>query len=718
MPTRSRRFRFELLLLALLATIAVLVAPTQEKSPIQPPQNSLDKPNFESNGSSEVFRLVSLPSPEKTAKLEQLADEGHHWDQNRARYLLAVQALADNQPEIALQRLQGLEKDYSLLAGEIWLKRAKAYELKGNIAQAKEIWNKLTQNYAKTAIVAEATYHLGRYDSQQWKILLNQFPEHPRAHEVSRTRLANQHPDQFQALQILAHYTPAADDMNPVRDQLVSDYRQQLRPEDWKAIAEGYWESWEYRKAAQAYAKASQTPKTVYRHARGLQVSGATDRAKTIYLELLNTFPDAEETGLALRRLADMVSDQDDRMFYLDQVITQFPNQAPAALLSKADLLDSQGKSKLAEQARNTLLERYSQSREAADYRWQMAQKHAQQGELTTAIRWAKAITDNNQNQSVAAKAGFWVGKWVQQQGNSEAAKTRFQTTLSQHPESYYAWRSAVYLGLPVGDFNTIRNRQPKVVKPVLRPLLPAGSDMLRELYRLQQDEAAWQLWRCEIAHQSSLSVEEQFTDGAFKLIQGNYLRGINQIASLQYRETPEAISRWQKLRQQPMYWHYLFPFPYHDTILNYSQKRQLNPLLTISLIRQESRFEKDIGSVAGAQGLMQIMPSTAEWVANQTNLTQYSLSNPEDNIQLGTWYLDYTHNRYNNNSMLALASYNAGPGNVSKWIERYGVEDADEFVEKIPFSETKGYVESVFGNYWNYLRLYNPDIQTLMENL
>jgi soluble lytic murein transglycosylase len=66
---------------------------------------------------------------------------------------------------------------------------------------------------------------------------------------------------------------------------------------------------------------------------------------------------------------------------------------------------------------------------------------------------------------------------------------------------------------------------------------------------------------------------------------------------------------------------------------------------------------------------------------------------------------------------MLAVASYNAGPGNVRKWIDRYGLEDPDEFVAKIPFPETKGYVESVFGNYWNYLRLYNPEIQALMEN-
>lgn len=715
MKTRSWQFWLGIIALALLTTTTtVLVTQTREKATLKPRQTPPKTLKTDSNLSSEVFRLVSLPPQEKTVKLQQLVDQGHQLEQNRARYLLAVQALDDNEPKTAIQQLQGLEKDYPLLAGPIWLKRAKAHARNGETTQAKDIWHQLTQKHPKTAIVAEATYQLGYYDSQQWDKLLNQFPEHPRAHEISRQRLA-QDSNPLQSLKILAHYTPRADDMESVRDRLVNEYAHQLHPKDWEAIATGYWETWEYGKAANAYANAPKTPNNIYRHARGLQLSNDSDTAKTIYVELLNTFPDAKETGLALRRLAEMVS-HEEAIFYLDQVINQFPTEAPAALLSKAELLESEEKFQLAEQARNTLLENYSQSEEAIEYRWEMAEEKAQQGKLREAIGWAEAITTKNQNHSIAAKAGFWSGKWLQQIGEMEAARTKFQNTLSQHSESYYAWRSAVYLGLPVGDFSTLRNQQPQVVKPVLRSQLPAGSDLFQELYRLKQDETAWRLWHSELSHQTTLSVEEQFTNGVLNLTQGNYLKGIDQIASLQYREMPEEISRWQTLRQQPMYWHHLFPFPYNDSIVSYSKQRDLNPLLTISLIRQESRFEKDIGSVAGAKGLMQIMPSTAEWIANQINLQGYSLSDPEDNIDLGTWYLDYTHDRYDNNSMLALASYNAGPGNVSQWIDRYGIEDPDEFVAKIPFPETKGYVESVFGNYWNYLRLYNPEIQTLME--
>jgi len=109
----------------------------------------------------------------------------------------------------------------------------------------------------------------------------------------------------------------------------------------------------------------------------------------------------------------------------------------------------------------------------------------------------------------------------------------------------------------------------------------------------------------------------------------------------------------------------------------------------------------------------MQVMPDTGEWIAPQIELEEYSLTDPNDNINLGTWYLDYTHRKYDNNSLLAIASYNAGPSNVDSWMERFDLRDFDQFVENIPFPETKGYVETVFGNYWNYVNLYQPDSET-----
>ena len=112
----------------------------------------------------------------------------------------------------------------------------------------------------------------------------------------------------------------------------------------------------------------------------------------------------------------------------------------------------------------------------------------------------------------------------------------------------------------------------------------------------------------------------------------------------------------------------------------------------------------------------MQVMPGTGQWIAQKIQLQEYDLNDPNDNVKLGTWYLDHTHQEYNNHSLLAVASYNAGPGNVAKWIRKYDTTDPDAFIEQIPFAETKGYVEAVFENYWNYLRLYNPEVNQLLQ--
>jgi len=717
MKARSRQITFQIITITLLSVGTAWLISSPDKAQLDPQsEETTESVNFQQpESASQVFPLVSQSQGEKVPQLQEIAKTGNPADQNRARYLLGVIALEEKDPETALKWLNGLEKEYLKLSEYILLKQAKAYELKGETASARQIWKDIASSDLHRAVVAEAQYQLGKYNSQHWDNLIQEFPKHPRTHEVIQQCL-RQNRDQFKLLRLLAKQIPQADGMNQVRDQLVDNYKDQLTPQDWQMIADGYWESKEFETAAKVYENAPVTPQNLYRQARGLQVNGQMGEAQSIYQQLVTEFPEAEKTGLALRRLAEISSDG-DAFSHLEKAINNFPEQAPAALTHQANLLEGNGKLDAAQKARDRLLEQYSDSNAAANYRWEMAQESAHQGSFDRAIEWAESLIKHNTNHSKAPTASFWKGQWLQRQGKMEAAETAFQQTLSDYTYSYYAWRSAVHLDLPVGEFTTIRDLNPELEKPRSRPLLPAGSQVMRELHRLGQDEMAWQQWQIEHAHNASLSVAEQFTEGVLRITQQQYLRGIDQISSLQYREDSDAIAQWRQLRQQPMYWHHLFPFPYYDKMVNWSQKREINPLLTLSLIRQESRFEKEIGSVAGAKGLMQLIPSTAEWVAQQVNLQDYSLQNPEDNINLGTWYLDYTHRQHNNNSMLAMASYNAGSGEVSEWVNRYGTKDPDQFVQQVPFPETKGYIEAVFGNYWNYLRLYHPDTQQLLNN-
>ncbi len=203
------------------------------------------------------------------------------------------------------------------------------------------------------------------------------------------------------------------------------------------------------------------------------------------------------------------------------------------------------------------------------------------------------------------------------------------------------------------------------------------------------------------------------------QLARNENLKGINTISTLEDREDPQDKAKYQELRQQIFYWQARYPFPYLDLIEKWSEKYKVNPVMTTAVMRQESRFQPKAVSTAGATGLMQVMPDTAKWIAPQIqqDMKNIQLKDPEDNIMLGTWYLGHTHDSYQNNSLLAIASYNAGPGNVSRWLQQPNIpkEDPDDFVEAIPFNETKNYVRQVFGNYWNYLRLYNPEISQLV---
>ncbi|MEG5056759.1 transglycosylase SLT domain-containing protein [Microcoleus sp. A2-C5] len=686
--------------------------------PFQKAQQPLDAAN---SGSSSVKMLVSLSPQERSAKLVELATlqpastnaEQEISPQSRARYLLASDLIQQGDATKALKLLDNLEQQYPILASHIAQKRAQAYELSGDNDKAKKAWEELLKNYPTDPVAAEALYVLGKSKPEYWQQAITEFPAHPRSVEIALKKL-KENPNQPQLMLLVAKHGHYVKDYGTLLEQLVQQNGASLKPEDWEEIAFGYWEKQDYGKGAIAYGKAPRTAKSLYRKARGLWLDGKIPESKIAYQELIAAFPDSEDTGLGLIRLSRL-NEPKDAIVLLDRAISKFPSYAPEALLDKSKLLDKAGSAQSASDTRKLLLTKYSNSDKASELRWAIAQQYAKAGDLKSAWQWARELTTNNPDSEQAAEAAFWVGKWAQQLGRDQDAKTSFEYTVLRYPESYFAWRSAVLLGWPVGDFTTVRDLSPKVVQQPQRPEPTAGSPALKELYQLGQDRDAWTQWQTEFTNRIEPSISEQFTDGLMRIAVGDNLDGLWMIGSLRQREKPDDRTEYLALRQQPAYWQALYPFPYLETIVKWSQERKMNSVLVTALIRQESRFMPGIKSAVGATGLMQVMPETAAWVAEKINLKKYSLENIDDNIKLGTWYLDHTHDEYKNNSMLAVASYNAGPNAVADWLKRFDFSDPDAFAQKIPFPETKGYVKSVFENYWNYLRIYNPEVNQLM---
>jgi soluble lytic murein transglycosylase len=157
-------------------------------------------------------------------------------------------------------------------------------------------------------------------------------------------------------------------------------------------------------------------------------------------------------------------------------------------------------------------------------------------------------------------------------------------------------------------------------------------------------------------------------------------------------------------------YWDALFPRPYWADLKRFSVANRLDPYLVASLIRQESEFNPLAVSRANAVGLMQLLPKTGKVVAHQVELRGYNptqLFAPAVNLQLGTRYFRGMVDKFGGSFEQALAAYNAGSDRVEDWIGQGQYRDAPEFVESIPFTETREYVQAIMRNTAVYKQLY-----------
>ena len=157
------------------------------------------------------------------------------------------------------------------------------------------------------------------------------------------------------------------------------------------------------------------------------------------------------------------------------------------------------------------------------------------------------------------------------------------------------------------------------------------------------------------------------------------------------------------------VYWEALFPKAYWDDLKRFSTQNELDPYLVASLIRQESEFNPNAISHANAVGLMQLLPVTGKKVAKDVKLHHFNASQlytPAVNLQLGTRYFKSMVDKFGNFEY-ALAAYNAGSDRVEDWLAQGKFRDPQEFVESIPFTETREYVQAILRNASVYKQLY-----------
>lgn len=292
------------------------------------------------------------------------------------------------------------------------------------------------------------------------------------------------------------------------------------------------------------------------------------------------------------------------------------------------------------------------------------------------------------------SEAAYWAGRILLLDGDTAAALPFLERVLLEDPISYYGVEASALLGRPF----------PPAMPP--GPALESPSWVGDALVRLDLLEEAG-LQRASALHVDAL-VERADAEGPgaqYPLAEGLIARGW----------TIEGINRGWALLREGEAWNerllrILYPYPNREMVEREAREWGIDPLLMAGLIRQESAWDRDIVSPAGAIGLMQVMPATGREVAaaiGPRGFTTASLESAEVNLHLGGRFLRDMLDRFGPDLPLVLAAYNAGPTRAARWRSLPEAGDRHRLTERIPFDETRGYVKYVTRNLALYRALY-----------
>jgi soluble lytic murein transglycosylase len=402
-----------------------------------------------------------------------------------------------------------------------------------------------------------------------------------------------------------------------------------------------------------------------------------------------------------------------------DKALKLYPKSSDTEELcySVATYYDVEYESENARKAYKVLYNAFPKGHHAERAQWKLALAAYFSGQLDDAVRGFWNYLLENTNPSYAGSAMYWMGRCYAKLGNLGEARYLFNRAQALGNESYYGRRAREANAALVESANTPGN-------PI------AGIDFKKVTSV------------CDSIHHSSLSLKEPDIDGI------RTLERVKQLIAADLQDLALSELRWA-IQQYPQnsrvfyyilsqiyagkenfnsaftylqnafpdysgrpldalpedIWQLLYPMRHMDIISEQASVTGLEPALILGVIRQESGFKINAQSKAKAQGLMQLLPSTAMRLVRSVNLPRSKAKNlfdAENNITIGTLHLSYLMKQYGK-AEFALAAYNAGESRVDRWMHEFGNSDMAEFVEQIPFSETRNYVKQILSNRYHY---------------
>ena len=294
-------------------------------------------------------------------------------------------------------------------------------------------------------------------------------------------------------------------------------------------------------------------------------------------------------------------------------------------------------------------------------------------GDWTTLIKWTQ---NEPVDEGIRLRWYYWRARALAETGNVAAANEIY-TWLAKERD-YYGFLAADKINAPYQFNNRPINAHVKELEEFSK--LPAIA-RAKEFYLLGSYYSARREWHRNLP---KLNPQQIQLAASIAADWGWHDRAIITLAKAQLYD--DLVTR--------------FPMPFNKTMKQFSEMRKLDLAWIYALTRAESAFIEDVRSPAGALGLMQVMPATGKLTAKRIGLRNYNtrkLQESNTNVRIGSAYLKQMYKSFNNNSVLATAAYNAGPTNVKRWLPKTHCEEADVWIEKIPFTETRKYVRRIF---------------------
>ncbi len=319
----------------------------------------------------------------------------------------------------------------------------------------------------------------------------------------------------------------------------------------------------------------------------------------------------------------------------------------------------------------NELLKRHTDKKGQEPVLWAIAWIHYLQRDYERAVTVLTRLSD----QYGDARYSYWLKKAQAHLDNPEKTKT-----LSIGYRDYYGYLTALKEGLPIKSIGSAYNLQN----------VPNKLQRAEVLFTIGLKEEA--VTEAVYSVRVSGDALQSAAASAFLHRVGNHQYAVNIISKTPYREEYHPL---------------LYPFVFMDEIQEAARQTGLDPLLILSVIREESRYHPEARSIAGALGLMQLMPTTARLYERHAKVSVNSNSDlfePKRNILIGSHYLKHLINLFGSLPP-AIAAYNAGEEVVKEWLKKGNYKGIDEFIEDIPYEETNNYVKKVLTTYFEYLR-------------